>query len=299
MSRENRWTLSNDTLLNYKLPIPPLDEQEKIANYLDWKINEINRLIFKEKEKIKQYTKLKSSLIYKKIYNFENSFVISLRKICEIIRGNTPFTKDDLKDKGQFVALQYGKVYKTNIIDDKYKFYVDSSFYNSNQIVKKNNIILISTSETIKDLGHVSFYIKEEDGLIGGEQILLKAKHNVFPKFLFYLIKSIKNKLQLCASGIKVYRFGINDLKNIKVSVPSLQKQKEISFFIDNSFIEIDKIIDKSKKLIDNLGLLKQSLIAEVVTGQKDIRHIQIPIYQKFDKTLILTEQEEEDKIND
>lgn len=42
-------------LLKYeKLPIPPINEQIQIANYLDWKINEIDKLILIEKEKIKE-----------------------------------------------------------------------------------------------------------------------------------------------------------------------------------------------------------------------------------------------------
>ena len=43
VSKYNRWTLSNETLLNYQLPIPPISEQIQIANYLDWKINEIDK----------------------------------------------------------------------------------------------------------------------------------------------------------------------------------------------------------------------------------------------------------------
>ncbi len=54
VSKDNRWTLTNETLMNYQSPIPPLHEQEHIANFLDWKISEIDRLIELEKEKIQR-----------------------------------------------------------------------------------------------------------------------------------------------------------------------------------------------------------------------------------------------------
>lgn len=51
-------------LLKYeKILIPPINEQEQIANYLDWKINEIDRLIKIEKEKIKELNQIMQFII--------------------------------------------------------------------------------------------------------------------------------------------------------------------------------------------------------------------------------------------
>ena len=44
-------------LCEFKFPIPPLEEQKKIADYLDWKINEIDKLIEINKQKIKNIQK--------------------------------------------------------------------------------------------------------------------------------------------------------------------------------------------------------------------------------------------------
>ena len=48
------WSTNFQSMKSIILPIPPIKEQVQIANYLDWKINEIDRLIQIEKEKIKQ-----------------------------------------------------------------------------------------------------------------------------------------------------------------------------------------------------------------------------------------------------
>lgn len=46
-----RMRISWDILKTQLLPVPPIEEQVQIANYLDWKINEINKLIEINKEK--------------------------------------------------------------------------------------------------------------------------------------------------------------------------------------------------------------------------------------------------------
>lgn len=294
-----RMRISWDMLKTQLLPIPPMDEQEQIANYLDWKINEIDRLIQVEKEKIKELKRLAFNVIAEFVLrgidtqNYKKSNIewiddipshwneVSIRGYVNIIRGNSSFTKDDLKNQGKYVGLQYGKVYKTEIIDSDFHFYVSDKFYKNSQVVNRNDIIIVSTSETVEDLGHTSFYDRDDIGLIGGEQILLKPLNNINSKYLFYLSKVFRAQLQLCATGIKVYRFKISDLKQVYIPLPPIKEQKKIVSNIEYKLNQIDKRMKNNYDLIKELELLKQSLISEVVTGKIDVRNIVIPEYEK------------------
>lgn len=293
------WSTNFQSMKSIILPIPPIKEQVQIANYLDWKINEIDRLIQIEKEKIKELENLRFNVIYKFILkgidtqNYKKSNInwvdtipvhwneLSIRGCVNIIRGNSTFTKDDLSNQGKYVGLQYGKVYKTEIIDSDFEFYVSDKFYKPSQIVNRNDIIIVSTSETLEDLGHTSFYDREAIGLIGGEQILLKPLNNINPKYLFYLSKVFRFQLQLRVAGIKVYRFKISDLKKIYLPVPPIKEQEKIVLYIEFKIKQIDENMKNNYLLIEKLELLKQSLISEVVTGQIDVRGIAIPEYEK------------------
>lgn len=86
--------------------------------------------------------------------------IVKLTAMCDIVRGNTSFRKDELLNIGKYVALQYGKTYKVNEVDENYEFYVNDEFYKVSQIVNNGDIIFISTSETIQDLGHSVFIIE-------------------------------------------------------------------------------------------------------------------------------------------
>ena len=200
-----------------------------------------------------------------------------------------------MKNQGKYVGLQYGKVYKTEIIDSEFNFYVSDKFYKSSQVVTRNDIIIVSTSETVEDLGHSSFYNRDDIGLIGGEQILLKPLSNINSKYLFYLSKIFRAQLQLCATGIKVYRFKINDLKQVYIPLPPIKEQEKIVSNIEYKLKQLDERVKKNYDLIKELGLLKQSLISEVVTGKIDVRNIVIPEYEKV--TLLDDEIEELDEV--
>lgn len=284
-----RKTVNMDKFNSIKIPIPPLDEQEKIATYLDWKINEIDRLIAVEKEKIEKLNRLFEKIIS---FNSSNMKEESIRKYVDIVRGNSTFTKDDLLSKGTYVALQYGKVYKVDTIDNNYNFYVNDEFCKSSQIVDRNDIIAVYTSETIEDLGHFAFYDRDEKGLIGGEQLLIKPKEGIDPKYLFYCLKKDALLLKKASTGIKVYRFKSNDLKSIKIPVVSLNEQKKIVERIEKKLSIVKRNINICNSIIGELNSFKYSLISEVVTGKIDVRNVVIPSYEKVDID-VLTDEEE------
>lgn len=64
VSNLGRWRLQADKFLNVTIPIPPLWEQRKIAEYLDEKCSEIDNLIAKKEELLEDLESYKKSLIY-------------------------------------------------------------------------------------------------------------------------------------------------------------------------------------------------------------------------------------------
>ncbi|EGM2534065.1 restriction endonuclease subunit S, partial [Campylobacter jejuni] len=58
-----RNTISKEDLLNLKIPLPPLKEQEQIANFLDSEISKIDKIIEKIKKQIELIKEYKTILI--------------------------------------------------------------------------------------------------------------------------------------------------------------------------------------------------------------------------------------------
>ena len=64
VSNLGRWRLQTSTFNNFKIPVPPLDEQQQIADYLDSKCSEIDAIIQTKKEQLDVLAEYKKSLIY-------------------------------------------------------------------------------------------------------------------------------------------------------------------------------------------------------------------------------------------
>jgi type I restriction enzyme S subunit len=277
--------------------IPPKEEQTAIARFLDYKLAKINRFIQKKKQLIKLLNEQKAAIINQAVTKGldpnaktkdsgiewlgkipEHWNTIKLSAVCGFVRGNSSFQKDELLSEGKYVALQYGKTYKVDEVDEKYQFYVKDEFYKDSQVVKYGDVIIISTSETVEDLGHSVFYNRLDIGLLGGEQVLLRPKHDkVNGKYLCYSSKIFAKELRKYATGVKVYRFNIGDLKTIYISVPPFQEQVEIVNHIETESQRINTTISKIEKELALTEEYKTALIAEAVTGKIDVRGYEVP----------------------
>ena len=288
------WSTNYTSMKNILIPYPPLQEQQAIANYLDKATAKIDTLIEKQTRLIELLKEKRQAVISTAVTRgldstvaMKDSGVEWLGEIPEgwnsyridwistIVRGNTGFKKDELLSNGEYVALQYGKTYKVDEVNEAFSFYVNSEFYKLNQVAHMGDTILISTSETVEDLGHSCFYNREDLGLIGGEQILLKPDTKfMFEKFLYYSSKMFSNELKKYSTGLKVFRFSIDDLKNIFISIPSITEQQTIVNYIDEKTSKIDTLITKSTKAIDLLKEKRTALISAAVTGKIDVRDV-------------------------
>lgn len=288
--------VSTSVLKEFNSVLPPKQEQTQIAAYLDYQTNKIDQLITKKETLIQKLQEQRQAIVNEAVtkglnknVELKDSGIEWLGKVpehwdvnrifglCDIVRGNTSFKKDELLNNGKYVALQYGKTYKVNEVDENYNFFVNDNFYKDSQVVNLGDTIIISTSETIEDLGHSVFYNRNDLGLLGGEQMMLKPRKKLDSKYLYYSTRVFLKELRGNATGVKVFRFNTDDLKNIYTCVPPLEEQKRIAEYIN---AKIDKIFVSSEKLktsIQKLKAYRQSLISEAVTGKIDVRDWEKP----------------------
>jgi type I restriction enzyme S subunit len=270
-------------MLNYKISIPNIEVQQAIANFLDNKTTKIDELINLQEKAMERLVVFMESLIRKYFGSYvshkedfpNEDYYLKYKRIdsvCNIIRGNSAFTKNDLKNVGKYIGLQYGKTYKIDIVDDSFGYYVSEVFFKESQICTQGDTVIISTSETMEDLGHSCFYNIDNLGLLGGEQMMLKPNTDIInEKFLYYTSIVFTKELRRHATGLKVFRFNTEHVKNIFFNLPSIEEQKEIVRILDEKIPEIKELIQIKKDKIQKLNEYKKSLIYEAVTGKIEV----------------------------
>lgn len=184
-----------------------------------------------------------------------------------------PITKENLVESG-IPVISYGQIHaKSNsgvrVQDDLLRF-VTSSYVKTNpdSLVHTGDLIVADTSEDFDGCGN-SVYVDKEMLLFAGyHTIILKAKQNKQNKYLAYLMKTDpwRSQIRSRVSGVKVFSISRKILADAVILCPPKEEQRFIVDSLDRRCAEIDSVIAKTEKTIEEYKALKQSIITEAVT---------------------------------
>ena len=277
------WTTNFQSMKSIILPFPPKEEQEQIARFLDWKINEIDRLILLKNDKVKKLDKNVQLLIDESIASIKNYDEIKLKNLGTFLK-NGNLSRNDKEESSKFSALLYGDLYtKYNYIFDEAQTKINKKSYYDNPIINGNTLFFTTSGETREEIGKCVLYTGEEEIAIGGDLVVFKAYNKVNSKYLMYALNTSDaiNYRYVNARGEIIIHISQVSLGNYKIRVPQVSIQEEISIKIEENIRNNNVIREKVEKQINNLKQLKQSLISDVVTGKIDVRKVDIPYYDK------------------
>lgn len=282
VSYDDRWTLSTETMMNYYIPVPSLHEQKRIADFLDSKVTQIDKIISETKASIENYKEYKQSVITEAVTKGLNKNVPMKDSGIEWI-GEIPsewkvhmlsqiFYQHKCKNKdlqeNNLLSLSYGKIKRKNI--DVAGGLLPESFDNYN-IIDVNDIVLRLT-DLQNDHKSLRVGIVKEKGIITSAYITLRSKENIETDYFYYYLHTFDIHKGFYGMGCGVRQsLNFDELKKLKILYPSTKEQKSIVKFLDNKCAEIDNLILQKEKLITNLEEYKKSLIYEYVTGKKAV----------------------------
>ena len=289
VSYENRWTLNNQTLMRFPLLVPPLNEQKKIAEFLDKKCEIIDKRLSNLERKIKSLKEYKKSLISEcvtkglnpKNMEFKDSGIPWIGQIpkhwevkklkyiaTRIYKGNG-ITKEQVFENGDMPCVRYGEIYtKYNYSFDECFSYTFEKVLNSTSYFGYGDILFTCTGELIEEIGKNVVYLGDKKCLAGGDIIILNHKQN--PSFLNYALDCnyARNQKSYGKAKLKVVHISSREISNLFVVLPPLNEQKEIAEFLDKKCEKIDRLNENYTKQITALKEYKKSLIYECVTGK-------------------------------
>ena len=280
----NGYKIMNNEMANILLLFPPLDEQKKIADFLDKKVSEIENLIDDTKKLIEKYREYKQSIITETVTKGLNSNVEMKESGIEWI-GQIPkhwkiklvkelFYNVNNKNIGvkekNLLSLSYGKIIQKDIY--KNDGLVPANFNNYN-IIKYDDIVLrltdLQNDKKSLRVGHV-----REKGIITSAYITLRPISNYSTRYYYFLLHfyDICKYFYGLGSGVR-QSLSFEEVKKILVLFPPLNEQEEIVKYLDDKCSQIDNIIEEKQLLLEKLEAYKKSLIYEYVTGKKQVEN--------------------------
>ena len=251
---------------NLMILLPPIDEQEKIAEILSTWDEAINLTINLIENK-KQFKKaLMQNLLTAKIRfpKFQDEWrEVTIGELFEFKKGQG-LSKEMLDTNGKFECVLYGELYTTydEIIEN-----VKSRTNFQGSIKSKFDDILIPSSTTTGSIDiAIAAVILKNDVLLGGDiNILRKKRNNIYGKFVAYCITNIKNKeLSSYAQGTTIIHLYAKDFKDMKIKLPNLNEQQKIAEVLTACDDEINLLNLK----LENLKKQKQGLMQKLLSGK-------------------------------
>lgn len=285
------WTTTWQDMKKILTPSPPLEEQQRIANFLDEKCGEINSLTEDIQEQIETLEEYKKSVITEAVtkgldpnvemkdsgipyidninihWNVSEFKFVVAEKVDN--RGRTPELSDDEKDIPLVEVNAVGGKHpdvsqvKKYISIDSYKKYIRND-------LKSGDIIVTTVGATI---GKCSVVPKFFNYCIAQNLVAYRVNDNNYPLFWFYYFKSqiFQDMFAQFDKTNTINNVKISNMEQGKVVVPTLCEQKEIAHYLDIKCAKIDKTIQTKKEQLDVLAEYKKSLIYEYVTGKKEV----------------------------
>lgn len=294
--RIGQWDLNIDDFLRIKAIIPPLAEQQHIADYLDKKCGEIDSLIALQEQMIEKLKAYKQSVITEAVtkgLNPSAKLVPSgvdwideipegweVKPFKELFRTGKglSFTKADLVKEGVPV-ISYGQVHSkqntgTRIDDVLIRFVPDEiAKGGESSKVRVGDFIFADTSEDLSGCGNC-VYVDKENGLYAGYHSVIafskRKDSNIYLAYLF-LTDCWRSQIRCRVSGIKVFSISQAIVKQTSIILPPQEEQLSIASYLDEKCADIDHLIDLKQQKIEKLKDYKKSVIYEAVTGKINI----------------------------
>jgi len=274
-------------LVKFKILLPSIEEQHRIAAFLDRKCAEIDAVIERTKATIDEYKKLKQAVITEAVTKgvrgprpMQDSGVemigtipsdwtcTRVSRIATVVRGGSPRPAGD----SRFFNGNYIPWITVAEVTNTVGHYITSTETclteegaKCSRIVDAGTLLLSNSGATlgvpkitnirgcIND-GSVAFYNLEIDKM-----------------YLLYVFASYTEELRKQRQGYGQPNLNTDIIKGLYIPQPPTYEQNEIVAYLDEKCAALDTLIAKKTALLTELETYKKSLIYEHVTGKKEV----------------------------
>lgn len=283
--------ISATNFANFILPLPSLNEQSRIATFLDQKCAEIDSLISLQEEMISELQAFKQSVITEAVtkgldknVKMKDSGVEWIGEIPEhwklpqlrfvtskIGSGSTPTGGANVYVNEGVKFLRSQNVYNEGFkLDDVAYITPETHNQMSGTKVLEGDILFNITGGSIGRCCLVDANLGEANV---NQHVSIVRPSSIYGKYLMYYLQSEAGQMQVNILQTGGNREGLSAsaFSEFHICVPSPNEQHSIATYLDKKTSLIDSLIAIKQEKITELKDYKKSIIYEYVTGKKEV----------------------------
>lgn len=285
------WTTRYSEMKTILLPVPPREEQDQIVRYLDWQVSKINRLIVAKKKQIELLKdNLKSAIATLTVEGIER------HEMCD----SQIYWLDHYPADWRVTKLKYILTKHRRAVQPNAELLICS---NSGEVVVRGDtkLGLVASSDDIyqgvragdllihgMDTWHGAIAISDYDGMCTPVVHVCSCREekrfvSYYLKMMAYtkVFKAISNGVRQNTSDFRSW----DKVGDLLICLPTIDEQIIIADKLDALTVETKRGIALFSNQIEQLTELRTRLISDVVTGQIDVRDVEIPAFEYTPET--------------
>jgi type I restriction enzyme S subunit len=275
-----------------RILVPPLPEQQVIANFLDRKTAQIDALIEKKQRQIDILQEQRTALINHAVTKGLNPdapmkdsgvewlgevpshwIVSKIRRACSSVRDGTHAPPP--RANGVHRLLSVRNIVDNEFItrdDDRTMTPEDFEILQKSYTVEQGDVVLAIVGATT---GKSAIVGKLDNVTVQRSLAVLRPSDKMESSFLNFWLKTafVKNNIQrimtIYSAQPGIY---LDDLSNLRVLVPPIDEQSSITKWLLLQTKNIQASINRMQQQIELIQEYRTALISEAVTGKIDVR---------------------------
>jgi type I restriction enzyme S subunit len=267
-----------------KLPLPSTIEQDKIVEFLNFKLSKIDRFIRKKKQLINLLNEQKEAIIDRivargldpnvKMKASGFNWLDTIPENWTVEKGNSLFDlKNDIISVKEIKDLNVVHYSIPNIQEYGEGMLEEGKTIDSNKFLLNGDELLYSKLNPRK--GTVVISKKHEEITIASSEFVILIPKGVDILYYYYVLKSHSFK-EAISSQVRSATKSHERIKPIIVlktffPKPSIEEQKEIARYLQEEEKSFEKILNTIQNELLLVEEYKTSLIAETVLGKIDV----------------------------
>ncbi|WP_072698085.1 restriction endonuclease subunit S [Rhodococcus coprophilus] len=266
--------LSATQMAALEVPVPTLDEQRAIANYLDRETARIDTLIDEQQRLIKTLRERRRAIVEEAVAIVDTSGTRLKHMIRSVRQGWSPqccsWPADGIET---WAVLKAGAANGGRFRPMENKELPEDEIPRPEIVVSQGDL-LVSRANTRELVGSAA--VVEEDF----PRLMLCDKLYAFtldenraePQFVAAVLGSRRwrDLIELAATGTSHSMLNISqsDIVNLPMQLPSVDEQRRLKGYLRSETAKIDKLVAETERLIELARERRSALIAAAVTGQ-------------------------------
>lgn len=299
-----RQSIGFKDIRSLRFPVAPVAEQEQIVRYLDSMTAKINKLIRAKKKQIALLQEQKQAIINQAVTKglnpnaeMKDSGIDWLGQIpahwalphlsfltTKIGSGKTPKGGAEIYQDSGVMFIRSQNVYFNALRTGDIRYISEeiNSTMRSTKVCREDVLLNITGGS----IGRCCVFRQNAPANVNQHVCIIRCKKNlILPDYLANILFSYigQNSIMFCQNEGNRESLTFPQIGAFCIPLPQIEEQKDILQYLEIKTKSIDIAVDKIDQEIQVFSELKNSYIASVVTGQVDVRNIQVEDFDPAD----------------